>query len=323
MSTTPAQGAPALRPRLAARAFGRPGRAALATIAAGALTLVDPRSLTPVQQAARRLAEAALAGFVVADTGEDPIIDPTADGLLTASIVLGLSDLSDALDTRVTSELRRAGVGGPRLVMGSLAVVAVGCLYALSCHAKPEDEEQGPSTESFDAPDLAPLPPAARALTAALLGLRGEGADGSAGHADGTAAVQSDATATAADGSEVHAGSSVSPGDAAREALREQLESARCLHLGQQGPDVVFAVEHPRRLAVPHHQVWPQRARFTSEGFRYEALLQIAEGRLAALAVQLAPDEDRIEDALEALVGADLPRPDEVELIADSALPPE
>lgn len=285
--TQPSASAPAARgiaagPGVARRLVARRGRAILAAGAAGALTVIDPASLGTLQRSALRLAEAALAGLIVTDTGEDPIIDPASDGLLTAGLVLGLAELSEALDGRVTRALRDAGMPQPRLLLAGLGVAAVASLYALG--ARPEESTGAdPLEESVELPHLEPLEPRARALIGALL-----------------------------DAGEAHRGTA---------ALREQLDVARSLRLGTASPDVVLSVPAAERLAVPHEQTWPVRGRFRHEGFAYMVELQIESGRLSALTVQVAPEERHVQPALDALYGADLPSIQDVETMIESETP--
>lgn len=232
--------------------------------AAGALGLVDPRPLRPLSRAAYRMSTAVVSGLLVAETTseEDALLGPALDGVLSGGVVLGLMDLSEALDHRIVDALRRLGVAHPRLLLAGIGAAGAAASYLLPALARRSERGATPE-ELFGAAESAELPEDARALISALL--------------------------------ETPEGALDLPG---AQALRDQLVSAKRLEVGFGAPDVQLLVEDPQHLAVPRNQTWPVIGRFEQAGFRFEVELQIDAGRLGLLSIMAGDGQERLDGAL-------------------------
>lgn len=114
----------------------------VSTVLVTALAYVEPRKLTPGKRLAYRGAIAALSAWTVwsglrpreADGGEADPAGPIGRAALTtgaAGAVLGLSEVSEAIDGRLHDGLVRAGARRPRLWMaGGEAVLAIAGWWA-------------------------------------------------------------------------------------------------------------------------------------------------------------------------------------------------
>ncbi|MGP9743995.1 hypothetical protein [Brachybacterium sp. AOP29-B2-41] len=263
--------------------------AAAAASAVGAISLVEHRRLGPWSHGAFRVGMAALTGALVADSSrhDQALLDPVRDGIVAGGVTLGLMDLIERLDGAVVDGLRGAGVRHPRALLATLGAVGTAAMI-VAPGAFSQSERWGTLEETFGESESRPLPEDVQTLLTALLTPPEHTTD--------------------------------LPGAA---ALREQLASARIVDLGYPSSDVQFEVEDPQRLAVPRQQVWPLRAAFMRDGFRYELELQIDDGCLGMLSVMVPDDEPRHEDAHELLSSPEfaLPEVSEITLEQESEQP--
>lgn len=267
---------------------GRLLRLSAAAGAVGALTLVEPRALGPWRRGAYRVGVAVVSGLLVADTSREdqPLLDPVRDGIVSGGVTLGLMEMLERVDGAIVDGLRRVGVTRPRPLLAALGAAGTAAMYLLPS-LEDQGQRWGTIDELFGEPETVDLTREARDLIVALL--------------------------APADGADL-------PGAA---ALREQLARARSVDPGYLSSDVQIEVEDPERLAVPRNQTWPVTGAFTRGGLRYLLQLQIDQGRLGLLAVAVADDEPRTEQALEQLAapGFVLPSPEELTLHLETDRP--
>lgn len=266
-------------------------RAGAATAAVGALSLIEPRSLTPGRRAWYRVGMAAASGLLSADLGRDgqALVSPTADGVLAAGLTMGLAEVSERLDGRTVDGLRRIGIRHPRLLLAVVGAAGTALAYWAPTWAADDDPDDA---DADDEPERLELSDEARELIAALL-----------------------------------ANPSGRGGLPGAPALRSQLAVAERVDPGYPTSDLELAVDAPERLVVPHDQTWPVLGRFRHEGIGFELRLLITDGRLSQLMVALADDTledgDLMERAYDMLGEGEVPLPavEDLELVVESDQP--
>ena len=263
----------------------------------GALTLVEPRRLTPGSRLAYRGAVAAVTGWVVwatlrprsaADLDLLGPLNRTALTAGTAGAALGLAEVGEAVDAKVHDRLVRSGVTRPRLwlAVGSLALGLASWAasrndagFSLPDHAGADE----------DGRSLVELPDEVRGLALRLLSATEE-----------FGAPQ----------------------------LREQLATARLVRFADEEPELgysAFEVSDAVARAVPGTATFPVVGRFRdAAGQQFGIRLFVEDGRLESMHID---EEDgdgagsvygAAGDADEAAVPASWPAPADVEVLVET-----
>lgn len=271
---------------------------AASSIVVGALSLVDPARLSPGRRLVFRGVTAVLTGGLTflelkrTETLHDEILMRAAVAVGVAGTVFGLSDLSEKIDARLISGLRKAGVQRPRLLLAvasTLTSVAafrsgdrVGSPWQSPYEWRADGRDPGD-----DEPRYADVDPAVRELVDGIL---------------------AETTAHSA------------------ENLRVQWATARAEYwpmedTGVFDPQIVVSVDDAAPKAVPYDFTFPVRAQFrTPAGTLAEASVVISGGRLRAVVLNVVEalgehvdfDEDPLDDVTE------WPSVDEVTFVPDA-----
>lgn len=260
------------------------------TLSVAALTLIEPRSLSPRSLTVYRAAVSTCAGLAVADSVRTvplPIGHGTLGAVATGATaaLMPLSEKSDAII-----------VDGAKRVFGRttrplLAGVTAAAMFDAMVRQH-RDEQQGETFPEFDEPSDAEerdLTPKERAVLEVLASKDFPGA----------------------------------------EAIRSQLSSVRALDWGEPmtGQSVLdLQVSDPQQLIVPHFQTWPVAGVFEAEGRRFSAELGIMDGVISTLYLSpVGETEDELMEGAELLDARSfedaLPDASAVKPTLESALP--
>lgn len=267
------------------------------SIVVGALSLVDPARLGPGPRLAFRAVTAVITGGLTflelkrTEALHDEILVRAAAAVGVAGTVFGLSDVSEKIDARITSGLRKAGVRRPRLLLAVASTLTSIAAFRSSDRVgspwqSPYEWRADPRDDRDDAPRHADVDPAVRDLVDGIL---------------------SETTAYSA------------------EDLRRQWATAQAEYWPTEDTavfdgQVVISVDEATPRVVPYDFTFPVRAQFrTPSGILAEASVVVSGGRLRAVVITVADDAEPVdfdEDPLDDLTG--WPAVAEVIFVADT-----
>jgi hypothetical protein len=256
---------------------------ALSTAVMGALPLIDPSRLDPMQNRVLHAATAAATGFytaVTVDRNRTTLVPLNViAGIAAAAAAVRFADAGDALDTRLVLGLSSAGVRHPRrwLAAGS-AALTFGMFLADRAAARREEYE---AVSLDELAQVRPLTPAVRELVEGML--------------------------RAAD----------VPGAA---ALLSQLEHAEEVYWDEDFVSTVqFKVPDDVPRAVPFTHVFPVTARYVAEnGLPLQVMLQVFDGKIEHLAIDVVTETEESIEGLEDVLDR-WPDPDKVQYFIEGS----
>ncbi|GAA1420069.1 hypothetical protein [Agrococcus citreus] len=269
----------------------------VSSAAVAALTLIDPRVLTPGRRLGYR---AAMAGLTAWSTWA--LLRTEAGAALSAGArlgmvvgaagaTLGIAEAGEALDARLHDRVRAAGIDRPRALLAAAAgAISIGGWW-LGRRSDAAAATAVAGVEDEPAEELVEVPDDVRALADRLLAAT-----------DGFGAPE----------------------------LRSQLAAARAVRWEGPEPEgfwpgIGFAVPAGAPLAVPGDANLPVIGRYTAvEGRSFDVMLGVQDGRLAMLSI--SEGRDWSDDERIAWIEADRgvhelqgwPSPDELELLVET-----
>ncbi|WP_424348018.1 hypothetical protein [Kocuria sp. CH-021] len=226
------------------------------TVAFGALSLVDPARLSPARRRAYRTGLATTTAWWTAVTTDRNrtvyVPGNVVAGLLAGGTVWALAEASETLDARIMTRLEAAGVRHPRPWVAALSAASVLVSFAVDRASTGAEPEVRPE-------DLMRTRPVTRQVREVVRGIL-----------------------QASDTPDAH-------------VLLTQLAVAQESYFddGDDGFSTMVGFEVPDEIVrvVPHNQVYPVQARFrASNGTELQVSLQLDQGKLAHLAVDIADD---------------------------------
>ncbi|WP_323961160.1 hypothetical protein GC088_05310 [Arthrobacter sp. JZ12] len=229
----------------------------LSTAVMGALPLIDPSKLTDADRQALHRATAVVTGtYVAVTTGANGWRLPLriAAGLGAGALAWRFADVGEAFDSRIEEKLRSAGAQYPRAWMAVGAAAATFAGFLMDrAAARTAPIGAFPLVDAEE--QVRPLTPEIRDLTMGIL--------------------RAEETAGAAE-------------------LLAQLDTAEEVHWGEgRVSSVHFRMREELPKAVPHDQIFPVRARFsTLDGIPLEVVLHVTDGMLDCLVIEYADSEE-------------------------------
>lgn len=219
----------------------------------GAVALVDPAKLDDQQRRVLRVGSAVVSGLYVGVTiGGSRLPLKVLAGVVAGAATLRFADTSEALDLRLENKLRQVGIQQPRRWMAAGPAALIAAGFFGDRAAARRRQFLAMLEEQPE--QVRPLDTTVRHLVAGILSASEE---------------------------------------AGAQELRAQLAAAEEVYWADEFTGTVyFKVPEGLPRAVPHHQVFPVRARFIGpDGASHQVLVQVFDGLLNHITVEVTNEE--------------------------------